>query len=187
MGPPFRVRYNAPVVLSYTLLAIGVLMAGMLTGGRVTGQWFTVYPPMEFASPASWFRLVSHAAGHANWSHLAGNFVFILLLGPVLEEKYGSLNLFEMILITAAVTGLISIMVFSQGLLGASGVVFMFIVLSSFVNVRQGEIPLTFILVVVLFLGKEVIDGAQADNVSQLAHIIGGLCGAAFGYFRLRP
>ena len=181
-----RVRYNAPVVLTYTLIAIAVMAVASMTGGQLTARWFSVYPPMEFTHPAAYFRLVSHAAGHAGWGHLAGNFVFVLLLGPVLEEKYGSLNLAEMILITAAVTGLVSILLFSHRLLGASGVVFMFIVLSSFVNVRQGEIPLTFVLVVILFIGKEVLDSVKTDNISQFAHIAGGLCGAGFGYLRAR-
>ena len=34
----------------------------------------------------------------------------------------------------------------------------------------------------VLYIGKEVIDGVTlSDNVSQLTHIIGGLCGAFLG------
>ena len=68
------------------------------------------------------------------------------------------------------------------GLLGASGVVFMFILLSSVTNARRGRIPLTFVLVVLLFLGQEVWNGLTQDNVSQFAHVIGGLCGAAFGF-----
>jgi len=42
---------------------------------------------------------------------------------------------------------------------GASGVVFMFILLSSFVNFKKGRIPITFILVVIIYLGGEVMNG----------------------------
>jgi membrane associated rhomboid family serine protease len=179
-----RITYNAPVILTTTLLALGVMVGSMLTDGGLTRDLFTVRPPMEFSNPLAWFRLVSHILGHQDWAHLAGNFTFILLLGPVLEERYGSVNLLEMMVLTAMTTGLLSITVFSTGLLGASGIVFMMILLSSFTNAREGEIPLTFVLIAVLFLGREVIGVFRDDSVSQLAHIVGGLCGGAFGLVR---
>jgi membrane associated rhomboid family serine protease len=98
------------------------------------------------------------------------------------EEKYGSKRLLIMILLTALVTGILNILFFNTGLLGASGIVFMLILLSSFTNVRNGEIPITFILVAFLFLGKEVLESIQNDNISQFAHIIGGICGSIFGF-----
>jgi rhomboid protease GluP len=67
-------------------------------------------------------------------------------------------------------------------LLGASGIVFMMIVMASLSGMRDGYIPITLILVLVLYLGGEVINGITvSDNVSQLTHIIGGLCGAFLG------
>ena len=67
-------------------------------------------------------------------------------------------------------------------LMGASGIVFMMIVMSSLAGMREGCIPLTLILVLILYVGGEVISGVTlSDNVSQLTHIIGGLCGAFLG------
>lgn len=68
-------------------------------------------------------------------------------------------------------------------LLGASGVVFMMIVLSSFTEMGKEGIPITLILVVIFYLGGELLDGlTTSDNVSQLTHIVGGLCGLVFGF-----
>ena len=68
-------------------------------------------------------------------------------------------------------------------LLGASGVVFMMIVLSSFTEMGKEGIPITLILVVIFYLGGELIDSlTTADNVSRLTHIVGGLCGLVFGF-----
>lgn len=68
-------------------------------------------------------------------------------------------------------------------LLGASGVVFMMIVLSSFTEMGKEGIPITLILVVIFYLGGELLDGlTTSDNVSQLTHIVGGLCGLIFGF-----
>ncbi|MCD8125422.1 MAG: rhomboid family intramembrane serine protease, partial [Lachnospiraceae bacterium] len=84
------------------------------------------------------------------------------------------------------VTGIVN-MVFFPGiaLMGASGIVFMMMILSSVVSVRRGEIPLTLILVAVIYLGQEVYDGLfTSDNISHLSHIIGGACGCVFGFTR---
>ena len=107
---------------------------------------------------------------------------FVLLLGPIVEEKYGSKSMFLMIVFTAVFTGLLNISLFSTGLLGASGIVFMLILLVSFTNVKSREIPVTFILVAILFVGKEFWQSMKTDQVSQFAHIIGGFCGSVFGF-----
>jgi len=132
----------------------------------------------------TYIRLFTHIAGHANWLHLFGNFTLILLIGPMLEEKYGSRLMLIMILTTALVTGLLNMALFDTGLMGASGVAFMLIILSSITRIKSGFIPLTFILIVALFLGKEVFDAFEQDSISQFAHIMGGICGSVFGFMR---
>jgi GlpG protein len=114
--------------------------------------------------------------------HLMGNMAFFLLLGPIVEEKYGSKNLLIMMFTTAIVTGLIHIMFFNVPLLGASGIVFMLILLVSLVNFKNKEIPLTFILIVVIYIGKEFLGTFEEDNISHSTHIIGGVVGAIFGF-----
>ena len=126
--------------------------------------------------------MFTHIIGHADWNHLLGNFSLILLIGPLLEEKYGSKSMAFMITTTAVVTALLHTFFFTGGLLGASGIVFMLILLGSFANIKQGHIPLTFILIVILYLGKEFIYSFSYDNISQFAHIIGGIVGSGFGF-----
>jgi membrane associated rhomboid family serine protease len=137
---------------------------------------------MNVLNVLDYFRLFSHVIGHGDAQHLVNNFVFILLLGPILEEKYGSRALLYMIMLTAFITGVLNIILFDTGLMGASGIVFMMILLSSIVNVRSGHIPLTFILVVVVFIGQELLNIFNDDKISQFAHIAGGICGAVFGF-----
>jgi len=101
----------------------------------------------------------------------------------MVEEKYGSGRLILITVITAFVTGLIKIIFFpGTVLVGASGIVFMLILMASFTNIRQGRLPITVLLVAVLYIGNEVMLGLfTADNVSRISHIVGGLCGAVFG------
>jgi membrane associated rhomboid family serine protease len=177
-----KLDYNAPVVLTFALVSAAVMVASNSTGGTLGQYWFSTQPGLSWGDLTTYFRLFSHVFGHANWDHLFGNFTIILLIGPLLEEKYGSQTMLIMIIVTALITALLNNFFFSSGLMGASGIVFMMILLSSFANLKQGHIPLTFVIIVVLFLGKEVYSSLKADNISQFAHILGGICGSIFGF-----
>ena len=83
----------------------------------------------SISQPLTYFQLFSHAVGHANWEHYLSNFSFILLLGPLIEEKYGSRKLFMLIAVTSLITGVLFVLFFDGRLLGASGIVFMLIIL----------------------------------------------------------
>lgn len=176
-----RIDYNSPVILSFTFAAALILLGDVLLLGQLM-PYFTVGGSMTLANPIDWLRLFTHVLGHGSVAHLVGNLTLILLLGPIVEEKYGSPALAGMIALTALVTGVLNVVLFSTGLLGASGIVFMLILLSSVTNLKKGTIPLTFLLVVLFYLGGEVIEALGPDEVSQAAHLIGGACGAAFGF-----
>ncbi|HET6485730.1 MAG TPA: rhomboid family intramembrane serine protease [Spirochaetia bacterium] len=177
-----RLRYNAPVILTFTIIAAVVLLIDQLTGGSLIRTYFTIYPGFNARSLLSWFTLFSYVIGHQSWNHLISNFSFILLIGPILEEKYGSVPLLLMMLVTAVSTGILNILLVRTGLLGASGIVFMLILLSSFTNIRQGDIPITFILIVALYLVREFVNALTPSTISQLAHIAGGVIGGLFGF-----
>src|SRR5262249_13352264 len=130
--------------------------------------------------------LVTHILGHESWQHLLGNFMLILLIGPILEERHGSIQLAIMIVVTALVTGFANILLSSNGLLGASGIVFMMILLSSMANVKGGENPLTFIAVAVIYMGGEIVHAFSNDHVSHMAHLVGGGVGGVFGFLAAR-
>lgn len=87
------------------------------------------------------------------------------------------------IVVTALVTGLVNLIFFpAVNLLGASGVVFAMILLCSFTGTQQKKIPVTFLLVAALYLGQQIYQAFTADQVSQMAHIVGGLVGSGFGF-----
>lgn len=180
-----KIKYNAPVILTFAFLSTAVVILSQIFGKEAILPIFSVPGKdmnFRFLSLDA-LHLVTHVAAHDGWVHLLGNFTFILLIGPILEEKYGALPLLLMMLVTAVVTGLLNVLFFPSWLLGASGIVFMLILLISFTNIRSGEIPLTFILVVLLFLAKEIISIFETNNISEFAHIVGGICGGLFGFF----
>ena len=176
-----KIKYNSPVILTYTIICIAVLFLSFSTA--VTGL-FTSPASFSFFNPLFYFRLFSYTVGHAGWPHLMANLMIILLIGPLIEEKYGSARLLEMFLITAVTTALLNAAIFSNSLIGGSGLAFMLILLGSFSNIKSKEIPLTFIIIAVLYIGNEVAASLKVDRISQFSHLAGGFIGAFYGFFR---
>ena len=175
-------QYNAPLTLTFAIISFVALILGTVTGGESTTKLFCVYRA-SLTDPLTYIRFFTHVLGHADMSHYTGNIILMLVLGPALEERYGSLTMLWATVITAFIAGIIQFVFFpGQGLLGASGIVFMMIIMASLGGMKSGGIPLTLVLVFLFYIGGELYSGiALKDNVSQLTHIIGGVCGAILG------
>ena len=178
-----RITFNSPVVLSFVIISFGAMVLNYLTAGVSNRLLFMTYHS-SLASPLTYVRFFTHVLGHQGWSHYIGNMMYLLLLGPMLEEKYGSRAIIEVILITGLVTGIVTWLIFPNiALCGASGVVFAFIMMTSFTSFKEGEIPVTVILVAVIYIGQQIYEGLFVqDNISNMAHILGGIVGAVAGY-----
>ena len=159
------------------------MLLGKITAGKTDRLLFMTYRS-SLKSPLTYIRFFTHVLGHSGWDHFISNTSYLLLLGPMLEQKHSSGKLLEVILATALITGLVNYILFPTiALCGASGVVFAFILLTSFTEFKEGEIPITFILVAVIFIGRQIYEGIFIrDNVSNLSHIIGGIVGSVLGY-----
>ena len=182
-GRRVRLAFNSLAVLGFSGICLLAMVLNQLTGGQSNRLLFSVYRA-PLTNPLTWLRMVCHVFGHADWNHLLNNMMYILLLGPMLEEKYGSVDLILVMLATALLTGIANFVFFpSTMLLGASGIVFAMILLSSITRTEGGAIPVTFILVAILYIGQQVWQAiAVRDNVSYMAHIAGGAIGAGVGF-----
>lgn len=178
-----KLQYNSPVTLTFALVSLLVLLLDQATGGVSTIKLFSVYQS-SLTNPLTYLRFFGHVLGHADWGHYSSNMVLFLVLGPMLEEKYSSRTFLKMIIITTIVSGLLHILIYpGSALLGASGIVFMMIVLSSAAGMESGRIPITMILVVIIYLGNEMVSGFSIqDGIAHMVHVIGGICGAGFGF-----
>lgn len=183
MKRKYKITFNSPVILSFVVICFAVMILNYVTGGASNRMVFVTYHS-SLASPLTYVRLFTHVLGHSGWEHFIGNMAYLLLLGPMLEEKYGSGKVLQVIVITAFVTGVINYVFFwDVALCGASGICFAFILLSSFTGSREGEIPLTVILVAAIYLGQQIYDGiAVKDDISNMAHVIGGITGGVIGF-----
>jgi len=175
-----KITFNSPLILAFSFICVILYLLKHYLG--LFEHTFELSPNFNSGSFMSYFKLFSHTLGHFSLEHLIGNLSFILLIGPIIEKQYGAKMLLLMMLTTALSTAILHLMFFNSGLLGASGIVFMLIILTSMVNIKNKEIPLTFILVTIIFIGKEILGSFGDDNISHSAHIIGGIVGALFGF-----
>ena len=180
MRRSIKIYFNAPITLTFVGICIFALILNYITLGDSNAYIFSTYAT-NLLDPMTYVRLICHVFGHRDINHLISNAMYILLLGPILEDKYGK-KLITVILVTAVVTGVVhNILDPNTMLLGASGVVFAFILLASITG--KNGIPITFILVALFYLGNEIYSGIiMADNISHLTHILGGLSGALLGF-----
>lgn len=187
MGSSRRLRCNAPFTIAFALAALLALIVDEQTGGAANRLVFGVYRS-SLRDPLAYVRAFAHVLGHSSFEHYAGNVMLMLVLGPGLEERYGSATIARLTAVTALISGAAHCAMYANVmLLGASGVVFMMILLNSAGSARSGEIPLTLVLVALLYIGGELLgSAASSGGVSHMSHVIGGVCGAAFGLARAR-
>ena len=178
--------YNSVVIITYLLLSLGACLLNYITRGVSNKLLFSSYRSSPL-NPFTYIRMFTHSIGHQDWNHLVNNFIYILLIGPMIEEKYGSINLLVMLLITSLIIALYNIVFNNYVIMGASGNVYMLIVLSSFSNISEGKIPITLILIFIFFITTEIRKSLLEGNkkVYHDGHLIGALCGILFGFLFL--
>jgi GlpG protein len=178
--------YNSVVILTYLFISLGAWFLNTITRGGSNKILFSNYRS-SWLNPLTYVRLFTHSIGHKDWDHFVSNFLYILLIGPMIEEKYGSINLVIMFLITSLVIALYNIIFDNNIILGASGNVYMLIVLSSFSNISEGKIPLTVIMICIFYVIGEIKSSLLERNSKTYhdGHLIGALCGLLFGIFFL--
>ena len=184
----FSISYDAPFILVYTVLCMTILILSTIlldkdSGTNLAPSIFTApCAPFPAKNPLSYIRLFTHIFGNSDWAQFLGNFTFIILLGPLMEERYGYKVLALMFVITAFVTGVINACFIQNPAVGANGIVFMLIILSSTTAFEKKKIPATLILLLAIFLGKEFIGVNKNAAIAATTHILGGICGSAFGF-----
>ena len=179
-------NYNSYVTLTFFFLSFAVLILHYITKGWSTKYIFST-ERASLLNPLTYVRFFTHELGHVDYSHFSSNFLKILLLGPMIEEKYGSINFLIMILITAFITGVINFIIGKSRLCGASNISFMLIILSSIVNIADKKIPLTLVLIILFYIVDEIKDilTRKKDGISHVGHLTGAICGGILGFISL--
>ena len=175
--------YDSYVTLGYFFLCFFIFLLNFITKDQVTK--FLKIRRGSIFNPMNYVRLFTSGLCHTNFQHFKNNFVFILLLGPILEERYGSIVLLEMILITTVASSVFHLFFYESSAIGASDVVYMMVVLCGITCAPDHLIPVTFVFLCLFFVLSEVIGmffHKKKDNTGYDGHVIGAICGFLFGY-----
>ena len=76
-------QYNSVVILSYFFVSLFVFILNSIFGKKLNNVLFSSWSTSIF-NPLTYVRFVTHIFGHDSLSHLINNFLYILLIGPMI-------------------------------------------------------------------------------------------------------
>lgn len=177
-----KITFDSKATL--TLAVLSILGLFFVNTSADSNSIFVLNGDFQPENPVWYISTLTYIFGHSNFEHVVGNLSLILLLGPLVELKFGWQKFTIMVVSTAFLTAVLHTLLWDNGLIGASGIAFMLIVVTSLLNTRGKDIPITFILVVLIFLGQEIYSSFKNDQISHFAHLFGGAMGAFWGFYR---
>lgn len=184
-----KFSYDAPVTLTFALITIVVFLLDTLAFKGSLNLKFLHTPtssvgafPFSFKEPLSIVRLFLHVFGNVDKSYLICNLIFILLLGPEMENRYGSVIIGIMIFVSALFSGVLSASFCKAEVCGSDPIVFMLIILWTMMHLSRKKISGTSIAVIILFAFMEFFRKNPNGVVGVVVILAGGLCGSLFAF-----
>lgn len=174
-----NVDYNSPVIVNYIVVCFILYFANIITNGYINDICYL--PGNLIVNPFALHRLLTYTLVHGSFEHLIGNMALLALTGPSVENKYGGGIVLGLLGVNSVMIGLLQGVLIHQGVMGASSIVFMILILSVFADTETKKIPITVFIVGACYIGNELIGALMTDSVSQLSHIMGAVLGIVFG------
>ncbi len=101
MKNKLKISFNSPVVLTFAAVCLVVIILHYISRGFITNALFVCYGHASLLNPLTYLRMFTYVFGHADFSHFAGNMTLLLLVGQIVEERFGSWITAVMIIVTA--------------------------------------------------------------------------------------
>lgn len=150
--------FNCPLTLAFVIIAFFVHLSYQTSFSREVQSIFVLHGNFDWNDIRDLLSLFLYIfSDDGRWSNISYSMMLIVLIGPIVEERIGTLQLAIAVTVTAIITGIVYVLLFNHNTYGPTCIAYLLIFLASFVNVRKGEIPMSFILVlvVVIFIGAE--------------------------------
>ena len=144
---------------------------------NVSGTAVNIFNP---ATAKSYLQLIFYVFAPSSVNVLIPNLIFIMLLGPTLEERYGITVIGIMIFICALFSGVLNACFCKNSLTGPSCIVYMMIFLNIFFSLIKKKIPLSFVIIFILLIVKDVL--SDSGLITLIINICGGLCGSLIAF-----
>ena len=184
--------FDAPVTISFCFISVilfalnQIAFKGSLDGKILSSPTTALGAfPFSVSNPASYFRLFLYAFNAQDWIFLFTNLMFMLMLGPSQEERYGSVVIGIMMGVSILFSGVLNACFCETSLKGCNCVIFMMIFLNSFMSFSKKKIPASFVMIFIFYIVKEILqvtDKRLSGIVGLIICITGGLCGSLFAF-----
>ena len=185
----FSVSFDSPVTL---ILVLAFILVAILQRFLPSFAWLFVCPcksgnvaAFDYTKVADYFRIFLYPFGFANWNQMTANLVFILLLCPRVEQTFGRLFTFILVLLTVVFAGVICVCFSNSVIYGTSGIVCMLLILAIYVSIDKKQTPLSYILLTVIYFAREIISIIDTNTVEVFCHFAGSLAGSLVGILSL--
>lgn len=187
-----KINLDSPVAIFFTGICLILFILDYFALKGKISSVLTLSPtnasgelPFIANNPVSYLRIVFYAFGFKTPVTLITNLLFLMLLGPAIEERYGSVVIGIMMGVSVIFSGVLNACFCTTSLHSFSCIIFMLIFLNSFMSITKKKIPVSFILIVLLYITKEILEktGENGFGIIQiLICIAGGLCGSLLAF-----
>lgn len=134
--------------------------------------------PFLASSALSYFRIFFYIFGGSDFKILFFNLIFILLMGQILEEYYGSIVIGICFFVSTIFSGVLNSIFSLNSLNGCTCIVMMMIFQNIFMNFSKGKISIPSFVIAILFIIFEISSKNQSGILGFFINFIGGLCGS---------
>lgn len=209
--------YDSPVALSFAIITILLfVMNALVTKGRIDVFFYAPTNsggafPFNLKDVASYLRLVLYQFGYFDLSFLFADLIIILLLGQILEERYGSVIMGLMMFFSTLFSGVLNACFGKEKLCGAASIVIMMVFLNALTSISKKKVSVLSVATIVLVICREifarnggflqsgvtsgVVTGSVVSGgagvksgfldggfISVIVSVAGGLCGSLFAF-----
>ena len=181
--------YDAPVMLTFALAVLVIFVLDtFVVKGKLAEKWLLSPTsaegslPFAFSDFTSIFRLFLHVLGGRDIPFLICNLIFIRLLGPEMEERYGSVIIGIMIFVAALFSGVLNACFCKIPVSGSEPVVFMLILRCAMMHLSRSTVSASALVVIILFAVMLVLRKNPNGVVGVVITLAGGLCGSLFAF-----
>ena len=181
----FSVSFDSPVTL---ILVLCFMIVAIVQRFIPSFAWLFVCPcrsgnvaAFNYQSVADYFRIFLYPFGFSSWNQMTANLVFILLLCPRVEQSFGKLFTFLLILLSVVFAGVICVCFSNSVIYGTSGIVCMLLILAIYVSIDKRQIPLSFLLLAFIYFAREIISIIDTNTIEVFCHFAGSLAGSFVG------
>jgi membrane associated rhomboid family serine protease len=184
-----KFHYDSPVMITFAIITLFVFILDTFAlKGKLKAMWLVTPTaadgqfPFAFSDFPSILRLFIHVFGYSQNEILICNLIFILLLGPQMEERYGSVIIGIMIFVSSLFSGVLNACFCKNAVCGAEPIVFMLILLWTMMQLSRSKISASAIAVIALFITMLVFRKNPNGVVGLVVIAAGGLCGSLFAF-----